>query len=221
MHDSDGQPVIGLSPDKDPQSGQVKIRPEYAQAVLAAGGRPMVLVHAPLLIECYIQMCDGFVFTGGDDPRMEPFGVATHPKATVVHPDRQAFETALLEALDVERGMPVLGVCLGMQMMALVQGGRLEQYMPDAVPTAADHWDGKIHTVEGAIGTGRVHSHHKQAITDAGSLEVIGVAHDGVIEAVRAPDRPYYVGVQWHPERTDDPALGPVLFEQLVAAARA
>ena len=67
------------------------------------------------------------MFIGGDDPRTEPFGEPTHPKATPVEPERQAFETALLEELQRRPGAPVLGVCLGMQMMALHAGGKLNQ----------------------------------------------------------------------------------------------
>jgi putative glutamine amidotransferase len=143
-----------------------------------------------------------------------------HHKATPLHPERQAFEIALLEALDRMPRKPALGVCLGMQLMGLHAGGTLDQYLPDTLATAADHWDRRAHAIEGELGQGVVHSHHRQALRDAGSLRVIATAPDGVIEAVRREDRPaMYLGVQWHPERTDDQRLGYALFEQLVREA--
>ena len=69
-----------------------------------------------------------------------------------------------------------------------------------------------------AGGDGEVYSHHHQALADAGTLRVVATAPDGVIEAVQAPDRPFYLGVQWHAERTEDPGLGLELIRNLVRA---
>jgi len=113
----------------------------------------------------------------------------------------------------------VLGVCLGMQLMALHAGGALDQHLPDSLPTAADHWGRKNHQVAGELGSALVQSHHRQAITNAGSLRVAARAHDGVIEAVRDEDRRFYLGVQWHPERTADDGLGSGLIFNLIEAA--
>jgi len=72
----------------------------------------------------------------------------------------------------------------------------------------------------GLISSGSVHSRHRQAIVDAGRLKVIARAPDGVIEAVQDPARRFYLGVQWHPERTTNTELGSRIFERLVAAVR-
>src|SRR5690606_30123082 len=168
--------------------------------------------------------------TGGDDPDTEPFGEPTHPAARRIHPDRQRFETALLRALDQRREMPVLGICLGMQMMALAAGGRLNQHMPEDTPTHADHYDDRPHSLtrvcNGSVlweaapqGAGVVTSWHRQAVRDPGRLRIVARAPDGVIEAIDDPGRAFYLGVQWHPERTSDPGLGIELFRRLVAAA--
>lgn len=179
---------------------------------------PIVLPPIAALAEAYVEQCHGFILTGGDDPIMERWGIATHPKAKKIHPDRQQFELALLESLD-RSARPALGVCLGMQLMGLHAGGTLDQHLPDALASAADHWGRIPHTICGELGEGIVLSHHRQALTDAGSLRVVAVAPDGVIEAVSDPARSFYLGVQWHPERTEDDALGRGIIRRLVAAA--
>lgn len=203
----------------------------YARAVAAAGGVPMLLAPLVELAGSYSERMDALVLTGGDDPRMEPFGGLTHPKATPLHPLRQAFESELIERLSRERPeMPILGVCLGMQMLALHAGGTMDQYMPETRTDADRHWDGTHEVMptseesEGGgarITRGLVRSRHRQAVTDPGSMRVVGLSEDGVIEAITDPARPFVLGVQWHPERTEDPALGLELFRRLVAAARA
>lgn len=222
------RPLIGITMDVDERS--VSARRAYFDAVAAAGGVPVGLVPpepdwAPEMAASLVERVDGFVLTGGADPRMEPFGHPTHPAARTMHPHRQAFETALVRALEARRAAPVLGVCLGMQMMALGAGGRMCQHLPDVVPaTAEDHREDRMHRLEvcapdAVIRGGEVNSNHHQAVADAGRLVVVARAHDGVTEAVRDPSRPFYLGVQWHPERMGDVPMGWELFRALVAAA--
>lgn len=198
------------------------MRQSYAQAVARAGGTPVLLPPVASLAAAHAAMCHALVLTGGDDPAMEPFGKVTDPRVTLVDPERQAYETALLRLLAREHAdKPVLGVCLGMQMMALVAGGDLDQCLPEA--GAARHWD-REHPVLPEAGApvrfaGVVRSRHKQAVRDAGTLAVLARADDGLIEAVSDPSRRFYVGVQWHPERTADASVGDALFERLVRSA--
>lgn len=237
MSSSESRPVIGIAPDvvePRPPTGSVRAMCAltYARAVYAAGGWAVILPPVVEMIPLHLTKCDGFVLTGGDDPRTEAFGVPTHPKATPVHPERQAFDTALLEALMKRAETPTLGVCLGMQMMALVAGGRLDQHMPETTPTADRHDNNARHGITVVDATGRigemlagedagvVTSHHRQAVSDAGRLRVAAVSEDGVIEAIERADAPFFVGVQWHPERTEDRRLGVGVFERLVKAAR-
>ncbi|MAJ46420.1 MAG: hypothetical protein CBC35_03780 [Planctomycetes bacterium TMED75] len=212
------RPVIGLSVHME--STQYRCRIEYAEAIEQAGGTPLMLPLIEAAIPRYLHLCDGFVTTGGDDPIMESFGSATHPEAQVIERRRQEFEVALLDQL-VETPHPLLAICLGMQLFTLHAGGALDQHLPDSLPTADEHWDGREHEVTGLLGTGVVHSHHRQAITDPGRLEVTARAHDGVIEAVRDPLHHHRHGVQWHPERTKGTRLGTALFTGLVAACSA
>ena len=181
---------------------------------------PVILPVLRGAIQELLAGCEAMILTGGDDPNMEQWGETTHPKAKRIESDRQAFELELLALIDDQPEFPVLGICLGMQLMSLHSGGKLDQHLPDSLDTHGDHWGKVEHTVGGAIGSGRVHSHHRQAIVEPGGLQVVATAHDEVIEAVRDGERRFYIGVQWHPERTDDAHLSLGLFEQLVRAAR-
>jgi putative glutamine amidotransferase len=197
----------------------------YAQRITRAGGLPIYLAPDPALIPSYLMLCAGVVLTGGDDPSMEPFGVATHPKAKPIHPLRQQFELALLNALAQTPAIPTLGICLGMQLMCLHAGGTLDQHLPD---TTATHELHRLTThrvpappadsaYANAFHAGTVLSNHRQAITSVGpALRILARADDGIIEAVASESRPFYLGVQWHPERTDDPATGQAVFDALV-----
>lgn len=229
-------PLIGITADNKDNtaaSGTYECASRYCRAVAAAGGLPVVLPHEVALVPAYVERCAGFVFTGGVDPDVRMFGQPLHPQARVMDPGRQAFEAALLE--EIERANPqagVLGVCLGMQMMALHAGAVLDQYLPDSigVDKTTAHQKNNRHAVvvrEHASviggGAGTVVSSHRQAVASPGRLRVVATAPDGVIEAVDDPARPFYVGVQWHPERNEDPAsvsLNERLFQALVAAAR-
>ena len=212
------RPIIGITCDISEQRFQVG--QAYAERIWAAGCLPVVLPCLPVAATQLVAHCDGVVLTGGDDPIMAEWGQPQHPKAKAVHPDRQAFELAVLNALQTTAAKPAMGVCLGMQYMGLHAGGHLVQHLPDTLATATDHWNRRQHRVEGEIGRGLVQSHHRQAIDDPGNLTVVALAPDGVIEAIRDNTRPFYLGVQWHPERTDEPSLGQQLFDQLVSFAR-
>ena len=223
-------PVIGITTDtlKSAKRPTLTIASAYVDAVSAAGGLPLLIPHRPELTEDYLDRMDGLVLSGGDDPDMAAFGEATHPQACVMDPERQALELALLEGAQ-RRDLPVLGVCLGMQLMALREGGKMDQYMPESMgeEAAAKHWDGSQHAVRlttssplGPAGSSLpdVCSHHRQRILDSGQLMTCAEALDGTIEAVCDPHRQFWLGVQWHPERTERRGSGQMVFDRLIAA---
>jgi len=239
--------IVGLTCSL--HENNAKVRMTYVDAVIRAGGVPILLpppratdsqresvssadAAAALLrvARAHLDLCDAIVLTGGPDARTERHGHPTHPAASPVHPDRQRYEEALLAAIDERRSMPTLGICLGMQLMALHAGGELNQHLPDDTPTHAEHTADNHHRITPVKGTpleslfsnssgGCVASHHHQAVKSPGRLRVVARAHDGVIEAIDDPARPFYLGVQWHPERTSDEALGVEVFRRLIAAA--
>ena len=211
-------PVIGITCDI--RDDRYSAAPHCASAVAEAGGLPVLL---PCLVERasqFVDVCDGIILSGGDDPIMENWGISTHDQAKPIAHERQDFELALLAAIDAQLERPVLGICLGMQLMGLHRGGSLDQHLPSTLATADQHWGKREHPVCGSLGQGTVHSHHRQAIIDPGELAVVATAPDGVIEAIQDDQRPFYLGVQWHPERTKDDRLGSGLIRQLVEAAR-
>ncbi|MDZ4820632.1 MAG: gamma-glutamyl-gamma-aminobutyrate hydrolase family protein [Planctomycetota bacterium] len=221
-------PLIGITVDnRDGSSNHVngekyESNLAYSRAVAAAGGLPLLLPQEAELAAYYVNLCDGLLLTGGSDVRMEEFGVPAHPESRCMTPRRQKFELALLEALASKPRQPTLGICLGMQLMALHADGKLHQHLPDLLTDAeAVHQNNHRHSVilqtsasvmlnapngketlsTQSLEVETVVSSHHQGVTDAGRLRVVATAPDGLIEAIDDPKRPYYLGVQWHPER--------------------
>ncbi|MEM6333331.1 MAG: gamma-glutamyl-gamma-aminobutyrate hydrolase family protein [Planctomycetota bacterium] len=230
------RPLIGVTTDfrdRTAESGRYQVSTGYAQMIHDAGGTPVMLACLPELVDVYVDRLDGLVFTGGLDPDMADFGVAMHPKARKMDPARQRFELAMFDAIERQRpDMPVLGVCLGMQLLTLKAGGTLDQHLADHLDTHEDHREKQHHAVQVVVDDPRwgragdetvIYSHHQQAIRDASDLRVTVRAPDGVIEAVDDPARPFRVGVQWHPEKAPaesrEATLNLGLFRRLIAAA--
>lgn len=216
------RPLIGLTPSIDVRDGRtiVRVNATYLEMLVEAGGAPVILTPDAALIGDYVARLDGFVLTGGPDIDTRPFGVPLHEKAEIMDPRRQAFDFALLRALEREPAKATLGICLGMQEMGVSAGCPLIQHMHDVVKDADRHGNDNTHAVSSTLfGDGAAASWHHQALADAGRFEVIARSDDGVIEGIRDASRPYYVGVQWHPERTKDRTLGLGVLRSLVEAA--
>jgi len=228
------RPIVGVTCDVDDRS--FTSRRAYAEAILRAGGAPILLCppedpeQAEPIARQHADIVHAVVFTGGADPRTEPFGEPTHAMAKPMAAARQAYETALLRILDepARRDTPVLGICLGMQLMGLHAGAKLDQHLPDSLSSASGHTADNLHPIVPTIDHPLIvpgspaPSWHHQALRDPGRLRTVARSEDGVIEAVDDPSRPYYLGVQWHPERAprhDDP-LADGLFIALVERAR-
>jgi putative glutamine amidotransferase len=229
------RPLVALTADVKADADGVlrhQLKARYVDAVARAGGLPVVLPALPAVDDADLDRFDAFVLTGGADADVRAFGVAVvHPETSPVRPERHAAEVRVLEFLARRRAKPALGVCLGMQYMALHAGGALHQHLGDAdvlgPAQSLLHRDDRVHRVHGDFGLpslgafdGPVTSEHHQGVAHPGGLAVCGRADDGTIEAVRDSSRPFFVGVQWHPERTADPALGIGLFRALIAACR-
>ena len=215
------RPLIGLTADM--VAGEPQLTRPYLAMVADAGGVPVVLPPLAALRAAMLDRIDGVILTGGGDIDVTRFGAALHPEARCMHPDRQAAEFAVLDALDERPALPVLGICLGMQLMGVHRGNPLIQHLPDVLPGAARHQDGE-HPVEAAAGSplvsGPVRSLHHQALGEARGFEVVARSDDGLIEAILDPGRRFYLGVQWHPERTSSRDTGLGVVRCLVEASR-
>ncbi len=230
------RPRIGLTLDADEARGRYELGRAYVDAVLAAGGLPILLPHAAEAAGAYLALLEGIVVTGGAfDVPPELYGEERRRECGPTKPERTAFERELLEAALAAR-LPVLGVCGGMQLMNVVRGGTLhqdlvadaglaghEQPPPKDVPShdAAVAPGTLLATLVGA-GVLRVNSTHHQAVKDPGAGVLVSArAPDGVVEAIELPDLPFALGVQWHPEAVarHEPRHA-ALYRGLVRAAR-
>jgi putative glutamine amidotransferase len=216
------RPLIGITADL--AGDYARNRRTYIDMVAAAGGVPVLLPTIAALREDMLDRVDGVVITGGDDIDVSKFGIALHPKAECMAAERQEAEFALLRALDAHPDKPVLGICLGMQMMGVHRGNPLIQHLGDVLPNADRHRNDAIHPVEAERGSllksGAVRSWHHQAISEAKGFDIIARSDDGVIEGIVDPTRRFYLGVQWHPERTDAVETGLDVVRTLVNHAR-
>jgi putative glutamine amidotransferase len=216
------RPLIGITADL--AGDYARNRRTYIDMVAAAGGVPVLLPTIAALREDMLDRVDGVVITGGDDIDVSKFGIALHPKAECMHAERQEAEFALLKALDERPDKPVLGICLGMQMMGVHRGNPLIQHLGDVLPNADRHRNDAIHPVEADRGSllksGAVRSWHHQAISEAKGFDIIARSDDGVIEGIVDPKRRFYLGVQWHPERTEATETGLGVVQTLVEHAR-
>ena len=211
------KPIIGLTPLVDGGDYRTFMLPTYISSVVDAGGLPVILTPTAdeEYIDKMIEMCDGFVFTGGHDVSPELYG---EEKLDCVGPNplRDEFETLLLPKV-LDRDMPVFAICRGMQLLNVILGGNLYQDIPTFCPSDLEHRMGEasdkvIHEIDIvkdtplAKITGQTHIHinsyHHQAIKNLGKgLKVAAFATDGIIESLYMPDKKFVLAVQWHPER--------------------
>jgi putative glutamine amidotransferase len=226
-------PIIGLSSYREQARWGVWDQPAdllptlYADAVRRAGGVPVLLPpQEPGSATAVVTRLDALVITGGADVDPGRYGADPHPATVAWRTDRDAWELALLDAADA-RGLPVLGICRGMQLMAVHRGGRLTQHVPDAVghdqhsPGGDAFGDVKVSTREGSLlrmlvgEHGLVSCHHHQAVLEHPGYTAAALAADGTLEAMEAAGDRFDLAVQWHPETRADAGL----FSGLVAAA--
>lgn len=229
------RPVIGLTAYREEARWGVWQTPAdvlpavYARAIEAAGGVPVLLpttAAAEDSASALVGRLDGLVVSGGADVSPARYGEEPHERTTGWRDDRDQWELALMAAAD-RSGTPTLGVCRGMQVMAVAGGGTLEQHLPDRVGHEEHNPGGdRFGSVAVHVETGsllhslvgdrlEVHCHHHQGVRSHPGFTPSAWAEDGTLEAMERPGGRFCLAVQWHPEMAVDAGL----FAGLVAAA--
>lgn len=209
------KPLIGITPQLN-ENGDYVCRHHYIDCVLKAGGMPLVL---PLDdVESAVDLCDGFLFSGGPDIDPQIFGEEKLECCGRISAPRDQYELSLLPVV-LQRSKPILAICRGIQVLNVALGGTLYQDLPAQRPSGVCHRmtvvsSDVIHGIEIIDNTplrnllGREHtmvnSYHHQAIKDLGDgLDIAALSEDGVIEGVYLTTQPFCLGLQWHPERLE------------------
>ncbi len=218
------RPIIGITLDIDRE--YLKLRQHYPPAIIKAGGIPLLIPHGndPSVIAGIV---DGLLIPGGGDidpsyyletPILKDDEQVAHE---AVSRERTEFEIALLRAI-MELGKPVLGICYGMQLINVALGGSLYQDIGKQSGMLLDHRKGSHRIVGRAAwvkGEFTVNSSHHQGVKRIGKgLSACAFSDDKLVEAFELSGYPFLVGVQWHPERSDD-ILSLSLLSAFVEAA--
>jgi putative glutamine amidotransferase len=225
-----GRPVVGISFAPEAR-GYGEKEEKYLAALRAAGADPLpVRPGREAEVPDLLRRARGWVFSGGDDISPEYYGEKPHPRLKEVVPERDRMDLLVARAVLAE-GHPVLGICLGVQLLNVAAGGTLVQDIPSQVEGAIPHADGARHRVRIEPGTRlaeiagegevEVNSYHHQALGRLGrGFRATARSADGVLEAIERPGDPFVLGVQWHPEREGcAPGAAEGLFRAFVRAA--
>jgi gamma-glutamyl-gamma-aminobutyrate hydrolase PuuD len=229
------KPLIGVSTYSEQASWGIwkaaaAVLPyDYISALADAGSVPLLLapVGGDEEARAAVSVLDALVLTGGPDIEPRRYGAEPHPRTVDWRPERDVWEVALLDAA-LERDIPVLGVCRGVQLLNVALGGTLRQHVPEDAghgghrPAPTVYGTVKVELDPDALPgrllgpSAEVPCYHHQSIDRLGrGLTVTGRAADGTVEAVELAGREFVCGVQWHPETGTDPRL----FHALAAAA--
>jgi putative glutamine amidotransferase len=221
--------------------GQNRKMEDYLESVRRAGGEPIEVVVGSEKPDQIVARIDALLLTGGGDVDPKLYGEARHDTFEAAETGRDDFEIALARAA-ISKGIPLLAICRGMQVLNVAMGGTLVQDIPTQVPGALDHsvpqprhhiahevWVAKgsrlatllaDHMEDGE--TCHVNSRHHQSVKQAAKgFDITATSPDGVVEAMENPDAAFCVAVQWHPENFWRTGEFRELFEGLVQAASA
>jgi len=231
------RPLIGLDCryERDPEHqvlDRLWLRAPYYEALIAVGALPVIIpvVEDRALLSEYLDTLDGFVLTGGLDVPPGAYGQSKHPETIECAPKRFACDKLLAELL-LQRDMPVLAICMGLQLINVVYGGTLVQHIEteirhtvveqgrDSFHSITVEEDSLFHRILGATELEVNSGHHQAVDKPAPGLRVLAQAPDGIIEAAQMTDKSFFLGVQWHPERLVDRPEQRELFKAFVAAA--
>lgn len=211
------QPLIGISCSYDQKEGRYMMAEAYVEAVIAAGGLPVILPGSGNIKKAapYLKAVKGLILAGGGDVDPAYFNEEPHPNLGEITPNRDRFEIMLIKSA-LRMNMPILGICRGIQVLNIACGGSVMQHIPAVVKkplkhsqaAPRDHATHRIFIDKSSIlaqilqtNVMRVNSFHHQAVGNPGmGFNISAISNDGVIEAIEHPKYRFVLGVQWHPE---------------------
>lgn len=238
------KPVIGITLDFVRNSTKYHyssfpwyaLRQNYIDSITRAGGVPIAIPYNYESLEEILALIDGIVIPGG--------GLDLHPKhykqevisdKVVLNEERSNFELALAK-LALEKNIPFLGICNGMQLLNVICGGSLHQHLPDVIKSDIEHVQPSPkntpshlinilpNTMLSRLANNKievmVNSNHHQGIHQVGkNLTVSAIALDGVVEAIELPGHKFAIGVEWHPEYLET-ELDFNIFKELISSCK-
>ncbi|MFD9128082.1 gamma-glutamyl-gamma-aminobutyrate hydrolase family protein [Kitasatospora sp. NPDC059571] len=225
-----GRPVVGITTYQERAAWSIWQQPAsllpqtYVDAVARTGATPVLLPPQPGGTGRLLDLLDGLVLAGGSDIDPARYGEPPGPDTGPPHPARDAWESELLAGA-LERDLPLLGVCRGMQLLNVALGGSLVQHLPEdghrggpaqfARQAVHIRPDSRLGAILGR--SAKVSCYHHQAADRLGTgLQAVAWAGDETVEALELPGRRFVLGVQWHPETDPEDTR---LFAALTAAA--
>ena len=211
------KPMVGVMPLWDEEKNSIWMFPGYMDGIAQAGATPIIFPFSSDKDEIshLVRICDGILFTGGQDVSAELYGEKPLDGLVASCEKRDAMETTVLK-ISMELGKSVLGICRGIQFINAALGGTLYQDLPVQHPSDINHhqhapYDVPVHEVK-LIGNSPlyeclqtrilpVNSYHHQAVKKiAPGVETMAFSPDGLVEAIYMPSQKFLWAVQWHPE---------------------
>jgi putative glutamine amidotransferase len=226
-------PIIGLTPLWDSKLNSVWMLPGYSDCIIKAGGVPIILPFTDNLkvLKKAVKKCDGFLFTGGQDISPKIYGEEISEKCGEISAVRDVIEDYIFKSEVIFNDKPLLGICLGFQIINAFSGGKLyqdlSQYNISGEVKNINHSQNSQHKVEIIKDTFlydifgeselKIISNHHQGVKKCGeNLVISAFSADGLPEAVYMKNRKFVVAVQWHPELQPTETHSEKLFKALI-----
>ncbi|XVN42260.1 MAG: gamma-glutamyl-gamma-aminobutyrate hydrolase family protein [Candidatus Rickettsia vulgarisii] len=240
------KPIIGITPDLAQNCEKYTyaafpwyaLRKNYTDAIIAAGGVPLLLPYQSETIDLIIRLVDGIIIPGGDEDIHPKFYEPEHAEDVIIsNEERDNFEILVLKK-SLERNIPILGICRGMQLLNVIFGGTLIKHIPDHIkstkqsiiinheqPSPKNIVSHLINIKKGTklakIANNQlqtmVNSTHHQSINRIGhDLIISALAEDSLVEGIESTKHKFVIGVQWHPEYLNNNGIDLALFKEFV-----
>lgn len=229
-------PIIGITNHSRNSVGEVVLPGTYIDAVQSSGGNPILLPPTQTDPESLLTVLDGLILSGGGDIHPIHYNGEDHPTVYGIDDDRDSFEITLAK-LALLKGIPVLGICRGMQVLTVATGGNLIQHVPEVYGDAIDHRldhprrpiphdievlpESRLSQLLEATHLNIVSWHHQAVREFSSDWKLAARSSDGVIEAIEHQTHPWAIALQWHPELSMNDPAHQRFFQAFISACQA